>query len=122
MKKLIVPISVGLSAMTLLTGCLDLSIGSGTTSKPVTATVGQQLLDLQKAKDAEAITDAEYQAQKTKILNEKSAVLPASRGEGLTIGVVRSAVAVHAASRRWLSFFRWAAHVSRSNVASVPSN
>jgi phosphate/sulfate permease len=71
MKKLIVPISVGLSAMTLLTGCIGLSIGSGTTSKPVTATVGQQLVDLQKAKDTGAITDAEYQAQKTKILNEK---------------------------------------------------
>jgi len=38
---------------------------------PVTATVGQQLVDLQKAKDTGAITDAEYQAQKTKILNEK---------------------------------------------------
>ena len=62
---------VGLSANTLLTGCLGLSIGSGTTTKPVTATVGQQLVDLQKAKDAGAITDAEYQAQKTRILNEK---------------------------------------------------
>ena len=62
---------VGLSAMTLLTGCVGLSIGGGTTSKPVTATVGQQLVDLQKAKDTGAITDAEYQAQKTKILNEK---------------------------------------------------
>ncbi len=71
MRKLIVPVLVGLSAMTLLTGCIGLSIGGGTTSKPVTATVGQQLMDLQKAKDTGAITDAEYQAQKTKILNEK---------------------------------------------------
>ena len=71
MKKLIVPILAGLSAMTLLTGCIGLSIGGGTTSKPVNATVGQQLIDLQKAKDSGAITEAEYQAQKNRILNEK---------------------------------------------------
>ncbi len=71
MKKLIVPILAGLSAMTLLTGCIGLTIGGGTTNKPVTATVGQQLVDLQKAKDIGAITDAEYQAQRTKILNER---------------------------------------------------
>jgi len=62
---------VGFTAMTLLTGCIGLSIGSGTTSKPASATTGQQLIDLQKAKDAGAITEAEYQAQKAKILSEK---------------------------------------------------
>ncbi|HEU5123841.1 MAG TPA: SHOCT domain-containing protein [Verrucomicrobiae bacterium] len=71
MKKLIVPILVGFSAMTLLTGCIGLSIGGGTTTKPVTATVGQQLVDLQKAKDSGAITEAEYQDQKSKLLNGK---------------------------------------------------
>jgi len=71
MKKLIIPVLVGFSAMTFLTGCIGLSIGGGTTTRPVTATVGQQLVDLQKAKDTGAITEAEYQAQKTKILNEK---------------------------------------------------
>jgi hypothetical protein len=71
MKKLIVSLLVGISAMTLLTGCIGLSIGGGTTSKPESATVGQQLIDLQKAKDAGAITDAEYQAQKAKILGQK---------------------------------------------------
>jgi len=71
MKKLIILILVGVSALTLLSGCIGLSIGGGTTSKPGTATVGQQLIDLQKAKETGAITDAEYQAQKTKILNEK---------------------------------------------------
>ncbi len=34
-------------------------------------TVGQQLLDLQKAKDSGIITDAEYQTQKTKVLEIK---------------------------------------------------
>jgi len=71
MKRVIIPLLVGFSAMTLLTGCIGLSIGSGTTSKPASATVGQQLIDLQKARDAGALTDAEYQAQKDKILSEK---------------------------------------------------
>ena len=56
--------------MTFLTGCIGLSIGSGTTSKPGSATIGQQLIDLQKARDAGAITDAEYQAQKAELLNK----------------------------------------------------
>jgi len=34
-------------------------------------TIGQQLIDLQKAKDAGAITEAEFQAQKTKLLESK---------------------------------------------------
>ena len=72
MKKLIIPGLVGLLAITLLTGCVGgLSLGGGTKTTTNVPTVGQQLVDLQKAKDAGAITDAEYQAQKTKILNEK---------------------------------------------------
>ena len=59
---------IGLSALTLLSGCLDLKLGGGTTTRPQTATLGQQLLDLQHAKDAGAITDAESQAQKAKLL------------------------------------------------------
>ena len=34
-------------------------------------TLGQQLIDLQKAKEAGAITDAEYKAQKAKLLEKK---------------------------------------------------
>lgn len=34
-------------------------------------TLGQQLVDLQKAKDAGAITDAEFQAEKAKLLGNK---------------------------------------------------
>ena len=59
---------IGLVAMTLFTGCLGLSVGGGTTTKPQIATVGQQLVDLQKAKDAGAINEAEFQAQKAKLL------------------------------------------------------
>ena len=71
MKKPILPILALLSAMTLLTGCIGLTIGSGTTTKPPSATAGQQLIDLQKAKDSGAITDAEYQAERAKILDTK---------------------------------------------------
>ena len=71
MKKLIILMLAGLSAVTLLNGCIVLSIGGGTTSKAASSTVGQQLADLQRAKDAGAITDAEYQAQKAKVLGGK---------------------------------------------------
>jgi len=32
-------------------------------------TIGAQLIDLQKAREAGSLTDAEYQAQKAKVLN-----------------------------------------------------
>ncbi|MCX8497457.1 MAG: hypothetical protein ORN51_14850 [Akkermansiaceae bacterium] len=51
--------------MTLLTGCIL------TNYAPAKATVGERLVDLQKAKHTGAITEAEYQTQKTKILEEK---------------------------------------------------
>jgi hypothetical protein len=68
MKKIILPLLIAVTSTTLLTGCLALSLGSGETHEVKNATVGQQLVDLQKAKDAGAITDAEFQAQKAKIL------------------------------------------------------
>jgi hypothetical protein len=74
MKKLIVPVLAGFSAMTLLSGCLFLDIGGGMLSEAVHPSVGQGLIDLQKAKDAGAITDAEYQAQKDKLLGKNLTV------------------------------------------------
>ena len=70
MKKLILPVLAGLAAMMLLDGCV-FAIGSGDKSKTQPPTVGQQLMDLQKAKDAGALTDTEFQAQKAKILGNK---------------------------------------------------
>jgi hypothetical protein len=70
MKKTLRPILCSL-ILTLLTGCLNLEFGGGTKSEMQKPTVGQQMIDLQKAKDAGAISDAEYQAQKSKILGEK---------------------------------------------------
>ncbi len=71
MKKLFVPILIGLSSMMLLTGCLALQLGGGTTNKGQCPTEGQQLIDLRKARDAGIITDAEYQAQKARLLGNK---------------------------------------------------
>jgi hypothetical protein len=71
MKKLLHPALVSLFAMTLLTGCLNLQLGGGLKSQVQKPTTGQQLLDLQKAKAAGAITEAEYQVQKDKLLGNK---------------------------------------------------
>jgi hypothetical protein len=70
MKNILIPILVLFSAMTLFTGC-SWQVGGGTKSAIIQPTIGQQLLDLQKAKDAGAITDSEYQAQKAKVLGGK---------------------------------------------------
>ncbi len=69
MKKLIGPCLIALATMVFLSGCVaaignrDAQHGGGT--------VGQQLVDLKKAKDAGAMTDEEFQAQKAKLLGPK---------------------------------------------------
>ena len=68
MKKLLVSVLIGFSAMTLLSGCIGLSLGGGTTSKSQSPTLGQQLTDLQMAKNSGAINETEYQTQKAKLL------------------------------------------------------
>lgn len=57
--------------MLCLTGCLGLQIGGGDKHEVQYATMGQQLIDLKAAKDAGAITDAEFQIQKAKLLGNK---------------------------------------------------
>jgi hypothetical protein len=69
MKKTLIPTVACLSALMVLTGCV-FAIGSGDKCKTQAPTVGQQLVDLQKAKDSGAINDAEFQAQKAKILGK----------------------------------------------------
>ena len=71
MKKIIIPTLAGICATTFLTGCLALDIGGGSSTKAQTPTIGQQLVDLQKAKESGAITDAEYQTQKARLLGSK---------------------------------------------------
>ena len=68
MKRFLLPLSLACLIMVSLTGCVGLSIGSGD-SRP-TPTVGQQLIDLQKAKDAGAINDQQYEAKKAQLLQK----------------------------------------------------
>ena len=86
---------IGLAAMTLLSGCVcAIQLGGGkkdststantsnssstcNTSNPnvvkqtVAPTIGQELLDLKKARDAGAISEQEYETEKAKLLNQK---------------------------------------------------
>jgi hypothetical protein len=70
MKKVIISSLAGLALTALLTGC-SIELGTGSTTKVQNATVGQQLIDLKKAKDIGALSDAEYDQEKAKILNRK---------------------------------------------------
>lgn len=69
MKKLIVIALVAAGVALWVTGCgTDMTVGGGTKTVQQSPTLGQQLVDLQKAKDSGALTDAEFQAQKAKLL------------------------------------------------------
>jgi Short C-terminal domain len=68
MKKLFIPIFLAALFIATFDGCI--AIGTGPKSQQTNATLGQQLIDLQKAKATGAITDAEYEAQKAKLLGE----------------------------------------------------
>ena len=57
--------------MVLLSGCLALQVGGGDKQEERKATVGRQMIDLKAARDSGAITEAEYEAQKAKVLGEK---------------------------------------------------
>ena len=74
MKKLIFPAVAALSLVTLLGGCI--AIGTGPKSQQINATLGQQLIDLQNAKNSGAISEAEYQSQKAKLLRNTSETSP----------------------------------------------
>ena len=69
MKKFI----AGLLALGLITALLSgcaWEVGGGPHHVTIQQTVGQQLIDLQQAKDSGAITDSEYQTQKAKVLGK----------------------------------------------------
>ncbi len=71
MKRLLLAVSASIAAMVLLNGCIIFSLGGGSKTENTKATVGQQLIDLQKARDTGAINEQDYQAQRAKILNSK---------------------------------------------------
>jgi hypothetical protein len=70
LKTILTPWLFALPALLLLTGCLNLSLGGG--SHPVAAgpTVGQQLIDLQTARNTGAISQAEYETLRAKIIQK----------------------------------------------------
>jgi outer membrane biogenesis lipoprotein LolB len=70
MKKYAFFIMIIASSIAFLTGC-SWSVGSRPKTTTVLPSTGQQLIDLQQAKNSGAITDAEYQAQKAKLLGNK---------------------------------------------------
>lgn len=59
-----------MTALTLLAGCAW-QLGGDKKYEKVEPTVGQQLIDLQKARDTGAITEGEYQAQRARVLNHQ---------------------------------------------------
>jgi hypothetical protein len=70
MKTLFIPVLTASLAIILLAGCAW-QVGGDKKVTTMAPTTGQQLIDLQKAKDSGAITDSEYQAQKAKLLEGK---------------------------------------------------
>jgi hypothetical protein len=79
MKKLLTSISAAILTTLLFGGCLSLRFGGGgrktTTenkSQSYNVTLGQQLIDLQKAYDTGVISEREYKEQKKKLLRDYS--------------------------------------------------
>lgn len=70
MKKITIVSLIGIAATALLIGC-NIELGTGSTTKLTSATVGQQLIDLKRAENDGSISVEEYQTEKAKILNEK---------------------------------------------------
>jgi hypothetical protein len=68
MKKTLTLTTAALCLTLLLTGCVGLQLGGGSKTVKSLPTVGQELVDLQKAKDSGAINETEYQNQREKIL------------------------------------------------------
>lgn len=66
MKKYFLAAVLGTVTLASLTGCVA-AIGNQPAARS-SATIGQQLIDLQKAKDAGVITDAEFQQQRARLL------------------------------------------------------
>ena len=59
-----------MATMLLLSGCIA-AIGNRDAARARGVTLGQELVDLQKAKDSGAMTPDEYQAQKAKLLGSR---------------------------------------------------
>jgi hypothetical protein len=61
-----------LSSALLLGGCVGgVNLGGGPKTEVHNPSLGQQLIDLQKAREAGAISQAEYEAKKAELLAKK---------------------------------------------------
>jgi hypothetical protein len=69
MKKHLGTISIAVVALLLLNGCVVAMGNKGGQNER--GTLGQQLIDLKKAKENGAMTGGEYEAQKAKLLGNK---------------------------------------------------
>ena len=67
--KRIFPTVLGLAALLFLSGCIA-AIGNGP-GRTANGTLGQELMDLKKAKENGAMTEAEYEVQKARLLRHK---------------------------------------------------
>ncbi len=62
---------LALCAILLVCGGCVLDVGGGSKTEMRNPTLGQQLLDLQRARDSGAISPADYDAKKAELLNKK---------------------------------------------------
>ncbi len=69
-RSAVLSITYAMAAMLLLSGCVA-AIGNRDAQRARGTTLGQELVDLQKAKDSGAITQDEYLAQKAKLLGSR---------------------------------------------------
>jgi hypothetical protein len=70
MKRTMVSVVTAIAGAVILSGCVA-AIGNRDGRHSGNATIGQQLVDLQKAKEAGALTDAEFASEKAKLLESK---------------------------------------------------
>jgi hypothetical protein len=71
MKKQLIPVSLLVMILALLTGCFGLSLGGGSTTRTEAPTLGQELVDLQRAREAGALTEVEFDSEKAKLLRRR---------------------------------------------------
>ena len=69
-RSVVLSITCAMATMLLLSGCIA-AIGNRDAQRARGTTLGQELVDLQKAKESGAITPEEYQAQKAKLLGSR---------------------------------------------------
>jgi len=72
MKKNVIPAMLALAAILLFGGCVGgVNLGGGAKTEVRNPTLGQQLIDLQKARDSGVITPAEFDAKKAELMSKK---------------------------------------------------